>query len=486
MSIFQLKGDILSYTYTGVTGVITTNFSTYLGFKFEISGQTSGDTNSLYISYTNGKNADVTNIIDLLDGIPSTVKVPEKSGVTTTARVTPSSRCAVTSPNGTVVFDVLYNQGEDDPVNDFASYIIQIISVTGSFTSEEAVYFTYNYYGTGGDLSPINGGYYQITTGETIGFGDITLTGTTNFSALTEVILYNLDLETTDLTSLLRFKPQTTNYGFLSIKKEGSFLSNSYIIESSIISSDKVKYDISAVTLTNETITHGDAVYVSFVFNGTDGTGFSGITNYGDNRILTSDGTPYGANAEANVTYDGSTFEIANSLLLAPSISTRAITLGSSDSNTAGGFLLDLNTEFLGLTESNHIGEIIQLSAVTTSYSLDRIYNLSGNSANNTKAWVLADAASENTATDLLGINLRDIASVFLTRGYIEIADNLFSGTTVPGAPLYLNVGGDPQYSFTRPSSTGQIVRIIGYHLEDRQNGYYLIFFNPSNDWIEI
>lgn len=483
MSIFQLKGDILSYNFTGSTAAPTSDFSTYLGFNTAVSSMVVGQSYRLLISYINNKWDDVTEIIDLLDGVESAYKIPVKGDKP--ENFISSTRCAVTNYGGTLVFDIKYSSGTDDLTYNYASYDVEIIQKTGNFTGDNAVYFTYNYYGAGGELPPINGGYYQATTGATAGFGDITITGTTSFSGISDLILYTTDLNQTDLSSLLKFKPQNNDYGFITLQKESSLLSHSYLILSSVITTNTVKFNTSAVTISDETFTHLDGIFVSLIFNGTDGTGFSGVTNYGNNRILTSDGTPYGANAEENITYDGSTFEIANSLLLSPSISTRAITLGSSDSNTAGGFLLDLNTEFLGLTESNHIGEIIQLSAVTTSYSLDRIYNLSGNSANNTKAWVLADATSENTATDMLGINLRDISSVFLTRGYIEIADNLFSGTTVPGAPLYLNVGGDPQYSFTRPSGNGQIVRIIGYHLEDRGNGYYLIFFNPSNDWIE-
>ena len=111
---------------------------------------------------------------------------------------------------------------------------------------------------------------------------------------------------------------------------------------------------------------------------------------------------------------------------------------------------------------------------------------MSGNSTFHTRAWVLADAVSETNSTDLLGINLRAITNIFLTRGYIDIEDNLFSGTPVPGAAIYLNVGGAQQYSFTRPSGSGQIVRIIGYYLHNTNEGSYIIYFNPSNDWIEI
>jgi hypothetical protein len=48
--------------------------------------------------------------------------------------------------------------------------------------------------------------------------------------------------------------------------------------------------------------------------SGTSGTGFSAITNSVDNRVLTSDGTVTSANAEANITFDGTTLEVTGNI----------------------------------------------------------------------------------------------------------------------------------------------------------------------------
>ena len=45
---------------------------------------------------------------------------------------------------------------------------------------------------------------------------------------------------------------------------------------------------------------------------GATGAGFGTISNYGDNRILTSDGTSNAANAESNLTFDGNTLTLGS------------------------------------------------------------------------------------------------------------------------------------------------------------------------------
>ncbi len=49
---------------------------------------------------------------------------------------------------------------------------------------------------------------------------------------------------------------------------------------------------------------------------GTSGTGFNTVSNASDNRILTSDGTTNAANAESNLTFDGSTLNVIGDLVV--------------------------------------------------------------------------------------------------------------------------------------------------------------------------
>jgi hypothetical protein len=209
MSLFQLKGDILSYTFQSGTTAPSASYSTYLSFSSNITGMTTGVTYTLYISHTNGKGGDVFDIIDLLDGVASQNKIPVK-GIKPQSTI-PSSRCSVSSYSGTLIFDILYDSGVDNIVNDYSSYSIRVVETNGRFFHDDAVYFTYNYYGTGGDFSPINGGYYQATTGATAGFGDISITGTTFFSGLTDLVLWDIDLNLVDISPLTNFYPLDVN-----------------------------------------------------------------------------------------------------------------------------------------------------------------------------------------------------------------------------------------------------------------------------------
>ena len=63
-----------------------------------------------------------------------------------------------------------------------------------------------------------------------------------------------------------------------------------------------------------------------------------------------------------------------------------------------------------------------------------------------------------------------------LLRGYVN---NAGWGWT-PGDTLYLSttLGG---ITNTQPTGTGDIVRVVGYAI-----GARLIYFNPSQDWIEL
>ena len=100
-------------------------------------------------------------------------------------------------------------------------------------------------------------------------------------------------------------------------------------------------------------------------------------------------------------------------------------------------------------------------------------YNSSGN-------WALADADTEATAKGLLGVALGSDASSdgVLLKGMVTLDHD--PGTV--GDPLYLSDGTAGQATSTAPNSTNDIVRLIGYCL-DNTNGQ--IYFNPSNDFIK-
>jgi len=110
--------------------------------------------------------------------------------------------------------------------------------------------------------------------------------------------------------------------------------------------------------------------------------------------------------------------------------------------------------------------------------------------------WRKADAnvsSGTNNSQKLMGIYLGD--DFVLLRGWFKMAtgrmDNQPSSLSSDpggGSPVYLggsNTGSSCVYDMLPPSGSGDVVRIIG-HLVDEDSDGYLIYFNPSNDWVKV
>ena len=87
-----------------------------------------------------------------------------------------------------------------------------------------------------------------------------------------------------------------------------------------------------------------------------------------------------------------------------------------------------------------------------------------------------ADATDNTASTGLLGIALGATADV----GLVLFGDVDYTITGNVGTPVYLDTtaGG---FTTTAPTGSGNIVRVMGHII-----GSNKIFFNPSNDWLEI
>jgi collagen type VII alpha len=87
--------------------------------------------------------------------------------------------------------------------------------------------------------------------------------------------------------------------------------------------------------------------------SGTSGTGFNSITNPLDNRILTSLGTTNTANAEANLTFDGTRLSVTGSAYIGGTSSVLTV-VGSSSNSTifsaqgSSGELFNVNDSLVG------------------------------------------------------------------------------------------------------------------------------------------
>ena len=126
-------------------------------------------------------------------------------------------------------------------------------------------------------------------------------------------------------------------------------------------------------------------------------------------------------------------------------------------------------------TDGDYDGDVVYFGG-TTSMTTGAIYHYKSDGT-----WELADADAASTCDGLLGVALGAASDTngVLLRGMVTIDHD-------PGAVgdvLYVSTtAGD--CSATAPSSTGDIVRIIGYQVSHASNGN--IWFNPDNTFVEI
>jgi hypothetical protein len=94
----------------------------------------------------------------------------------------------------------------------------------------------------------------------------------------------------------------------------------------------------------------------------------------------------------------------------------------------------------------------------------------------------VAVGPSSATATYKLGF-CEEIAANLILRGLVSVGITI-SGTPALGQPLYLGASGT--ITVTAPSTSGDIVRVIGHYMGEEQGGGSLVYFDPSNDWVEV
>ena len=132
-------------------------------------------------------------------------------------------------------------------------------------------------------------------------------------------------------------------------------------------------------------------------------------------------------------------------------------------------------------------GTIIKYSpGSSSSLNGSEIYYLRTNGT-----WVQAIANAADTSDKLLGVGLGgDPQTVgVLLKGFVRIASTEILNTpgsgAVDGLPIYLSDTTAGHFDFTAPSSSGDIVRVVGYAIDD-DSGDVLIYFDPDKTWIEI
>jgi hypothetical protein len=194
------------------------------------------------------------------------------------------------------------------------------------------------------------------------------------------------------------------------------------------------------------------------------------INNNTDNYIVTATGTTGTLNGETNFRIDSGELSVGVN---------GYITFTPADGGRKSGIHYDADADF-ETTSSLFMGTTVKVGA-TLSTTAGKLYNLSG-------SWAEADASSVSTATGFLGVALQTATTnTFLKEGMYNLLSTQVGGTYSAGTPLYISETGGT-ITFTAPTTSGAIVRIIGHAIDSYTSGttWYKIYFDPSNDWLEL
>jgi hypothetical protein len=187
---------------------------------------------------------------------------------------------------------------------------------------------------------------------------------------------------------------------------------------------------------------------------GTAGTSGSATIPGSNNEVLTSNGAG-AAVSEANLTFDGNLLTVAGAIK-------------STFDPTGNTYLTADNTGF---------GEIVNFGNTAT--TAGQIYYL-----NTSGTWTIAQAnVFANAGGDMLAIALGSNSTTngMLVRGFFRSSQ--FTVGNI-GEPLFLSAASSGVTVASAPSSAGNIVRVIGYVVGSTTQRR--VYFNPSQDWIEL
>lgn len=176
------------------------------------------------------------------------------------------------------------------------------------------------------------------------------------------------------------------------------------------------------------------------------------VTNQANNRIITATAVTDTLNGEANLTFDGNTLVVAGGIE------------GES-----------INAGFTGLTTAGQYGKGAELlrGFTGTAVAGDCMY------LRTTSVYALANATAlgvESKGFLAIGIST-DAADGVITRGVVYL--DVDPGGS-PGDVVYLSTTAG-HLTTTAVSTSGNVSRVVGYQIDTN-----IIFFNPSQDWIEL
>lgn len=203
------------------------------------------------------------------------------------------------------------------------------------------------------------------------------------------------------------------------------------------------------------------------------------INSNTNNYLLTASGTANTINGEADLTFDGTKLKTGRHFEYQPDAGPRA------------GELYDgTDTGLYGTTGNVSGGDLIFIPKSNTGVTFSRVYTISSSGQAE-----LVSAASSSTNIGKIALLSPSTATsgAFTQQMYVRcmatVRTAAVSGTFGYGAPIYLDPATSGTMTFTQPSTSNQYVRIVGYAINAvtiSTQQYYVIWFDPSHEYIQI
>lgn len=196
----------------------------------------------------------------------------------------------------------------------------------------------------------------------------------------------------------------------------------------------------------------------------TTASGGVSVNSQAVNRLVACSSSSDVLDGEANLTFNGSTLSVTGAIS----------TTGQLSGNGSSIAVSKLNTAIGAASSAGDIGLNAEVLTITTTTGLlaGYVYYLGAS------AWTSAVATSVAAASGMMAVaTSTSSADGMCIRGIVHVATAL--GGSI-GDVVYLSTASG-RMTTTAVSSTGNVNRVMGYKV-----GTNKLFFNPSQEWIEI